>query len=171
MWIAFSVPSRGPSVLVCASPSQASARASRPCMSRSATRVVCSAQAEGVNAKQAVAAAALACVVGLSAVEPAKADIAGLTPCAQSKAFQKREKNSIKKLVQRQKKASEPQTGQPLRGDPSRVGRSSPNGTGPGPVAGTNTKGIGSVVGSSPDGWTVSSRFLTWTEISGRVFR
>jgi len=81
-----------------------SARASRPCTSRRAAKVVCSAQAEGVNAKQAVAAAALACVVGLSAVEPAKADIAGLTPCSDSKAFKKREKNEVKKLTGRQKK-------------------------------------------------------------------
>eukprot|EP00955_Chlamydomonas_euryale_P078464 363151-Chlamydomonas_euryale.AAC.3 len=85
--------------------SQTSARASRPCTSRRAAKVVCSAQAEGVNAKQAVAAAALACVVGLSAVEPAKADIAGLTPCSDSKAFKKREKNEVKKLTGRQKKA------------------------------------------------------------------
>lgn len=80
--------------------SVASARAVRPSVARRAN-VVCSAQA--VDAKQMVAAAALATIVGFSAVEPAQADIAGLTPCSSSKAFAKRNKNEVKKLTQRKK--------------------------------------------------------------------
>lgn len=37
-------------------------------------------------------------------VEPARADVAGLTPCAESKAFQKRQKKSVKDLTKRQAK-------------------------------------------------------------------
>jgi len=80
--------------------SVASTRAVRPSVARRAN-VVCSAQA--VDAKQMVAAAALATIVGFSAVEPAQADIAGLTPCSSSKAFAKRNKNEVKKLNQRKK--------------------------------------------------------------------
>ncbi|KAH9296269.1 hypothetical protein KI387_039857, partial [Taxus chinensis] len=49
--------------------------------------------------KQASTALALAAVMaGGAAVETAQADIAGLTLCKESKAFQKREKQSIKRL-------------------------------------------------------------------------
>jgi len=82
------------------SSNMASARSARPSMSRRAQTVVCSAQ---VDFKQAAAAAALATVVGFSAVEPAQADIAGLTPCKDSKAFAKRNKQTVKKLTQRKK--------------------------------------------------------------------
>jgi photosystem I subunit 3 len=51
-----------------------------------------------------LAAAALAAVVGLSNVQPAAADVAGLTPCSQSKAFAKLEKKEVKALEKRLKK-------------------------------------------------------------------
>ena len=47
--------------------------------------VVCSAQTEQVA--KAAAAVVLSAVVGLTAVDAAQADVAGLTPCSQSKAF------------------------------------------------------------------------------------
>ncbi|KAG1677995.1 hypothetical protein FOA52_000790 [Chlamydomonas sp. UWO 241] len=74
--------------------------ASRPGVASRRCVVACKA----VNANQALAAAALATVVGFGAVEPAMADIAGLTPCASSKAFAKREKTEVKKLESRLKK-------------------------------------------------------------------
>ncbi|KAJ9523257.1 hypothetical protein QJQ45_024039 [Haematococcus lacustris] len=63
--------------------------------------VVCSAQKESVST--AVAAAALAAVVGFSNVLPASADVAGLTPCSESKAFAKLEKKELKNLNKRLK--------------------------------------------------------------------
>lgn len=51
----------------------------------------------------AVTAAALAAVVGFGQVEAAKADIAGLTPCSESKAYAKRLKNEVKGLNKRLK--------------------------------------------------------------------
>lgn len=81
---------------------QASSRAvARPTASRRAVSVVCSAQKE---ASTAVAAAALAAVVGFGNVQPAAADVAGLTPCSQSKAFAKLEKKEVKALEKRLKK-------------------------------------------------------------------
>jgi photosystem I subunit 3 len=50
-----------------------------------------------------VAAAALAVAFTFTGVEAAKADIAGLTPCSESKAFAKRKKNEIKALQKRLK--------------------------------------------------------------------
>lgn len=50
-----------------------------------------------------VGATALALAVGLSQVDAAKADIAGLTPCSQSKAYAKRQKNELKSLQKRLK--------------------------------------------------------------------
>eukprot|EP00195_Chlamydomonas_chlamydogama_P004820 CAMPEP_0202898744 /NCGR_PEP_ID=MMETSP1392-20130828/7173_1 /ASSEMBLY_ACC=CAM_ASM_000868 /TAXON_ID=225041 /ORGANISM="Chlamydomonas chlamydogama, Strain SAG 11-48b" /LENGTH=228 /DNA_ID=CAMNT_0049584755 /DNA_START=74 /DNA_END=760 /DNA_ORIENTATION=+ len=81
------------------------ATASRPSLSRRTARVVCSAQqSEGIKqASTAVAAAALAAVVGFGNVDAAYADIAGLTPCSESKAYQKRLKNELKVLQKRQK--------------------------------------------------------------------
>jgi photosystem I subunit III len=73
---------------------------------RRSAKVVCSAQRPESRVQQvgtAVAAAALAAVVGLGGVEAAYADISGLTPCAESKAFAKREKNELKQLTRRQK--------------------------------------------------------------------
>lgn len=37
-------------------------------------------------------------------VAPAQADVAGLTPCSESKAFQKRQKKTVKDLQKRMKK-------------------------------------------------------------------
>lgn len=51
----------------------------------------------------AVAAAALATVVGFGAADAAYADVAGLTPCTESKAYAKRLKNELKGLNKRLK--------------------------------------------------------------------
>merc|ERR1719473_2517274 len=51
----------------------------------------------------ALAVMSLAVFMG-SAVQPAAADISGLTPCAESKAFAKRKKQEIKDLEKRMKK-------------------------------------------------------------------
>lgn len=51
--------------------------------------------------KAALAAAALAAVVSFGAVEDAKADIAGLTPCAESKQYARRQKKEISGLTKR----------------------------------------------------------------------
>lgn len=56
---------------------------------------------------QVASALALAAVVATGLPEPANADVAGLTPCSASKAFDKREKTSIKKLTSRLKLYSE----------------------------------------------------------------
>jgi len=63
--------------------------------------VVCSAQTEQVA--KAAAAVVLSAVVGLTAVDAAQADVAGLTPCSQSKAFAKRKKQEVKALSKRMK--------------------------------------------------------------------
>lgn len=52
---------------------------------------------------KAVAAAALCTVVSLTAVDAASADIAGLTPCSESKAFAKVQKKELKTLEKRKK--------------------------------------------------------------------
>merc|ERR1712139_182570 len=49
-------------------------------------------------------AAALAAVLAVAVVEPAAADISGLTPCSESKAFAKRKKQELKELEKRMKK-------------------------------------------------------------------
>jgi photosystem I subunit 3 len=81
---------------------RASFKAVRPSCSR---KVVC--QAERQNAvKQvgsALAATALAAALSVTAVDAAKADVAGLTPCSESKAFAKRQKNEVKTLNKRLK--------------------------------------------------------------------
>lgn len=71
---------------------------------RRAVRVVCQAeQQSGPSVGAAVAAAVLAGVVGFGSVDAAKADIAGLTPCSESKAYAKRLKNEVKGLNKRLK--------------------------------------------------------------------
>lgn len=84
------------------------ARAAPAARRPAARAIVCAAapaeRAEG--AKQlgtAAAAAALALAFSFGAVEPALADVAGLTPCADSKAFAKRRKNEVKALTKRAK--------------------------------------------------------------------
>ena len=57
--------------------------------------VVVRAQESKLSVGQGAAAAAVATALTLGAVEPAKADIAGLTPCSESKAYQKRLKNEV----------------------------------------------------------------------------
>lgn len=50
---------------------------------------------------KAVAAAALAAALAFGSVDAAKADISGLTPCRESKQFQKRQKGEVKTLTKR----------------------------------------------------------------------
>ncbi len=81
------------------------ASAVRPSLARRATKVVCQAQKSEV-AKQVstgLAAAALAVTVGFGNVDAAYADIAGLTPCSESKAYAKLEKKELKVLEKRLK--------------------------------------------------------------------
>lgn len=75
---------------------------------RSSRTVLCAVQEgadvrEGVlgAGKAAIAAAALAAVVSFGAVEDAKADIAGLTPCSESKQYARRQKKEISGLTKR----------------------------------------------------------------------
>lgn len=78
--------------------------ATRPSLSRRTSVVVRATAGETVKqASTAVAAAALAAVVGFGSVDAAYADISGLTPCSQSKAFAKQEKKELKNLTKRQK--------------------------------------------------------------------
>lgn len=81
--------------------------ASRPSMavSRTAPKVVCSAEKESVAAQagKVATALALAAVIGTSIPDAAFADVAGLTPCKESKAFAKREKQEVNKLKKRLK--------------------------------------------------------------------
>lgn len=83
-------------------PLQAQRRLAVPQVSR---QVSCSAEQPRLVKKlgSAVGAAALALAIGLSQVDAAKADIAGLTPCSQSKAYAKRQKNELKSLQKRLK--------------------------------------------------------------------
>lgn len=55
---------------------------------------------------KAVAAAALATVLAFGQADAAKADISGLTPCSESKAYAKRLKNEVKALNKRLKNVS-----------------------------------------------------------------
>jgi hypothetical protein len=92
-------------VLLQCSFSQARA-ASRPSLapSRRAAVVVRAQKQEAVKqVSTAMAAAALATVVGFADVQPAAADVAGLTPCSSSKAFAKAEKKELKTLTKRLK--------------------------------------------------------------------
>ncbi|KAF6264962.1 chloroplast photosystem I reaction center subunit III [Scenedesmus sp. NREL 46B-D3] len=65
--------------------------------------VVCAAQKEDSQVSKAVAAAALATVLAFGQADAAKADISGLTPCSESKAYAKRLKNEVKALNKRLK--------------------------------------------------------------------
>jgi len=69
---------------------------------RVARAVACSAQQQK-PAVGAIAAAALAAAVSFGQVDAAYADIAGLTPCSESKGFAKRQKNELKALDKRLK--------------------------------------------------------------------
>jgi Photosystem I reaction centre subunit III len=53
------------------------------------------------QASTAAAAVALASVISFGAVDAAYADVAGLTPCSESKAFDKLRKTEVKKLEKR----------------------------------------------------------------------
>eukprot|EP00271_Cylindrocystis_brebissonii_P009269 TRINITY_DN23993_c0_g1_i1.p1 TRINITY_DN23993_c0_g1~~TRINITY_DN23993_c0_g1_i1.p1 ORF type:complete len:242 (-),score=40.13 TRINITY_DN23993_c0_g1_i1:430-1155(-) len=68
-------------------------------------KTVCSAEQKSaaVDAGKVAAAIALAAVVSTASPQAAFADIAGLTPCKDSAAFAKREKQVIKKLTSRLK--------------------------------------------------------------------
>jgi photosystem I subunit 3 len=64
----------------------------------------CSAQEQPpVQAGKVLAAAALAAALAFGSVDAAHADISGLTPCSESKAYAKRQKNEIKALSKRLK--------------------------------------------------------------------
>lgn len=69
------------------------------------SRVVCSAEKKEAVSQmgKAAAAAALSLAFGFSSVDAAFADVAGLTPCADSKAFAKRKKQEVKALNKRLK--------------------------------------------------------------------
>jgi photosystem I subunit 3 len=74
---------------------------------KNVSRTVCSAESSMVEkAGKAAAAVALAAVVSTSSLAialEARADVAGLTPCKESKAFEKRKKQELKKLSNRLK--------------------------------------------------------------------
>ena len=79
----------------------------KPAASRTVVprKVVCHAHRQE-SVKQigsALAATALAAALSLSAVDAAKADVAGLTPCSESKPYAKRQKNEVKALQKRMK--------------------------------------------------------------------
>lgn len=60
-----------------------------------ARAVSCSAEKKEASTVAGVAAAALALTFSFGAVDAAYADVAGLTPCSESKAFAKRKKNEV----------------------------------------------------------------------------
>ena len=68
--------------------------------------VSCSAQKDETvkNVASTMAAAALAAVVSFGVVDAAYADISGLTPCSESKAYEKRKKKEIQGLEKRMAK-------------------------------------------------------------------
>ena len=80
-------------------------QALRPSAARAPMRVArpvaCSAQQK--PAVSAIAAAALAAALTFGTVDAAMADVAGLTPCSESKGFAKRQKNELKALDKRLK--------------------------------------------------------------------
>ena len=81
----------------------AQVRAARPAV---ASRKAVVGKAQQQSVAPAVAAAALATIVGFSNVQPAAADVAGLTPCSESKAFAKLQKKEVKNLEKRLKKVN-----------------------------------------------------------------
>ena len=93
---------------------------------------------------QQVAVAALASVALLAPVEAAKADIAGLTPCSESKAYQKRLKNEVKGLQKRLKQVGAISLWDPATKPPRARGAPAAQILGPGrisPENGPNTAG------------------------------
>ena len=76
--------------------------------------VTCSAQTQEPSrpVQTVLAATALAAAIGLGSVDAARADISGLTPCAESKQFAKRQKTEVKTLQRRLKNVRVPQGGQ-----------------------------------------------------------
>ncbi|GAX77784.1 hypothetical protein CEUSTIGMA_g5227.t1 [Chlamydomonas eustigma] len=84
--------------------SQVSSRSAvRSTAARRSVVVRASQQKPSTSVAPAVAAAALAAIVGFGSVDAAYADIAGLTPCSKSKAYDKRLKNELKTLNRRKK--------------------------------------------------------------------
>ncbi|GFR51965.1 hypothetical protein Agub_g14488, partial [Astrephomene gubernaculifera] len=78
--------------------------AARPTTSRRASPIVCRARSDATaQIGTAMAASALAAAVTLAAPSAAFADISGLTPCSESKAYAKLEKKEIKGLERRLK--------------------------------------------------------------------
>lgn len=80
-------------------------RTARPTSTR---KVVCQAEKPTASSKvgAALSATVLAAALSFTAVDAAKADIAGLTPCSESKAFNKRQKNEVKSLQKRLKQVT-----------------------------------------------------------------
>ena len=72
--------------------------------------VTCSAQGNESSrpVQSVVAAAALAAAISFGSVDAARADISGLTPCAESKQFAKRQKTEVKTLQRRLKNVRVP---------------------------------------------------------------
>ena len=64
---------------------KASFQPARATRTQATRRVVCQAAPKAADVAKGVAAAALAAALSLSAVDAAHADVAGLTPCAESK--------------------------------------------------------------------------------------
>jgi len=77
-----------------------------PVTRRTAARAASCSAEERAPVVKAVAAAALAAALAFGSVDAAKADISGLTPCSESKQFQKRQKSELKTLDKRLKKVS-----------------------------------------------------------------
>jgi len=79
-------------------------------MPRLTRSVVCDASSEerannfGKVASSTAAAAALAAVGGFGVIDEAKADIAGLTPCSESKQYARKQKKEINGLTKRLEK-------------------------------------------------------------------
>lgn len=75
--------------------------------------VTCSAQPQESSRpiQTVLAATALAAAIGLGSVDAARADISGLTPCAESKQFAKRQKTEVKTLQRRLKNVRVPPGG------------------------------------------------------------
>lgn len=80
---------------------QVSARSGARCVAVRAQKAEVAKQAS-----TAAVAAALATVISVGAVDAAYADVAGLTPCSESKGFEKLRKTEVKKLEKRKKQVS-----------------------------------------------------------------
>lgn len=90
------------SAFCCSQVEKASFRTARPACTR---KVVCQAEKQSPLGQvgAAVSATVLAAALTFTTVDAAKADVAGLTPCSESKAYNKRQKNEIKALTKRLK--------------------------------------------------------------------